>query len=186
VASTNRAPAPLDQPSIISILNSVSGQLTVRGQGVLNGRMYQGAHQHGRRQDVDLLGSVQRRTADGAVANDARHNLYRGVMRAGRQHRAECVEQSRLHHGNVRIGSQELADGRWTSSLTRPLATLSHPMGEGRGEGKIISSPLPYSDGRSGCSGWPAVVLEESHCLLATRNRSGRRIEIPARCAWSG
>jgi len=46
VVSTNRAPAPLDQPSIISILNSVSGQLTVRGQGVLNGRMYQGAHQH--------------------------------------------------------------------------------------------------------------------------------------------
>lgn len=41
VVSTNRAPAPLDQPSIISILNSVSGQLTVRGQGVLNGRMYQ-------------------------------------------------------------------------------------------------------------------------------------------------
>ena len=41
VVSTNRASGPLDTPSIISINNSVSGQLTVRGQGVLNGRIYQ-------------------------------------------------------------------------------------------------------------------------------------------------
>jgi hypothetical protein len=41
VASTNRTPAPLDQPAIISIANDVSGQLTVCGQGVVNGRMYQ-------------------------------------------------------------------------------------------------------------------------------------------------
>jgi hypothetical protein len=41
VVSTNRTPAPLDQPAILSIANNVSGQLTVRGQGVVNGRMYQ-------------------------------------------------------------------------------------------------------------------------------------------------
>jgi hypothetical protein len=41
VVSTNRTPALLDQPSILGILNDVSGQLTVRGKGVLNGRLYQ-------------------------------------------------------------------------------------------------------------------------------------------------
>jgi hypothetical protein len=40
VASTNRTPAPLDKPSILDIFNNVSGQLLVRGQGVLNGRVY--------------------------------------------------------------------------------------------------------------------------------------------------
>ena len=40
VVSTNRTPAPLAQPAIISLANDVSGQLTVRGQSVLNGRMY--------------------------------------------------------------------------------------------------------------------------------------------------
>jgi hypothetical protein len=40
VNSTNRTPGPLDTPSINDILNNVSGQLTVRGNGVLNGRMY--------------------------------------------------------------------------------------------------------------------------------------------------
>jgi hypothetical protein len=40
VASTNRTPAPLDKPSIIDLLNNISGQLLVRGQGVLNGRVY--------------------------------------------------------------------------------------------------------------------------------------------------
>lgn len=41
VVSTNRTSAPLDQPAILSIQNNVSGQLTVRGQPVLNGRLYQ-------------------------------------------------------------------------------------------------------------------------------------------------
>jgi hypothetical protein len=41
VVSPNRASGPLDTPSIITILNNVSGQLTVRGQGVVNGRIYQ-------------------------------------------------------------------------------------------------------------------------------------------------
>jgi hypothetical protein len=41
VVSTNRTPGPLDTPQIVSIDNSVSGQLTVRGMAVLNGRMYQ-------------------------------------------------------------------------------------------------------------------------------------------------
>jgi hypothetical protein len=41
VDSTNRASGPLDTPSIKDIQNNVSGQLTVRGNGVLNGRMYQ-------------------------------------------------------------------------------------------------------------------------------------------------
>jgi len=41
VVSTNRTPGPLDTPQINSIDNSVSGQLTVRGATVLNGRMYQ-------------------------------------------------------------------------------------------------------------------------------------------------
>jgi hypothetical protein len=40
VNSTNRTSGPLDTPSINDILNNVSGQLTVRGQAVLNGRMY--------------------------------------------------------------------------------------------------------------------------------------------------
>jgi hypothetical protein len=40
VVSTNRTPGPLDTPQINSIDNSVSGQLTVRGSSVLNGRMY--------------------------------------------------------------------------------------------------------------------------------------------------
>ena len=40
VNSTNRTSGPLDTPSIKDILNNVSGQLTVRGIGVLNGRMY--------------------------------------------------------------------------------------------------------------------------------------------------
>jgi len=40
VVSTNRTSGPLDTPGIISINNSVSGQLTVRGQAVLNGRLY--------------------------------------------------------------------------------------------------------------------------------------------------
>jgi hypothetical protein len=40
VVSTNRTSAPLDTPSIIDLLNDISGQLTVRGQGVLNGRVY--------------------------------------------------------------------------------------------------------------------------------------------------
>jgi hypothetical protein len=41
VVSNNRTPGPLDTPQIVSIDNSVSGQLTVRGGAVLNGRMYQ-------------------------------------------------------------------------------------------------------------------------------------------------
>ena len=41
VVSKNRTSSPLDQPGILALLNSISGQLTVRGQGVLNGRMYQ-------------------------------------------------------------------------------------------------------------------------------------------------
>ena len=40
VVSTNRTSGPLDTPAIIAVLNDVSGQLTVRGQAVLNGRMY--------------------------------------------------------------------------------------------------------------------------------------------------
>ncbi len=40
VVSTNHSSGPLDPPSILALLNNVSGQLTVRGQGVLNGRMY--------------------------------------------------------------------------------------------------------------------------------------------------
>ena len=40
VVSTNRTPGPLDTPQITSIVNSVSGQLLVRGTSVLNGRMY--------------------------------------------------------------------------------------------------------------------------------------------------
>jgi len=40
VVSLNRTSGPLDTPAILAILNQVSGQLTVRGQGVLNGRMY--------------------------------------------------------------------------------------------------------------------------------------------------
>jgi hypothetical protein len=40
VVSTNRTSGPLDTPGISSINNSVSGQLTVRGQAVLNGRLY--------------------------------------------------------------------------------------------------------------------------------------------------
>ena len=41
VVSNNRTPGPLDTPQIVSIDNSVSEQLTVRGGAVLNGRMYQ-------------------------------------------------------------------------------------------------------------------------------------------------
>ena len=41
VVSNNRTPGPLDTPQIDSIDNSVSGQLTVRGGAVMNGRMYQ-------------------------------------------------------------------------------------------------------------------------------------------------
>jgi hypothetical protein len=41
VVSNNRTPGPLDTPQIVSIDNSVSGQLTVRGGAVLNGRIYQ-------------------------------------------------------------------------------------------------------------------------------------------------
>jgi hypothetical protein len=37
VVSTNHTPGPLDTPAIMDILNNVSGQLTVRGIGVLNG-----------------------------------------------------------------------------------------------------------------------------------------------------
>jgi hypothetical protein len=40
VVSTNRSSGPLDKPGMLDVLNDVSGQLTVRGQGVLNGRMY--------------------------------------------------------------------------------------------------------------------------------------------------
>jgi hypothetical protein len=41
VVSTNRTPGLLDTPQINGIDNSISGQLTVRGTAVLNGRMYQ-------------------------------------------------------------------------------------------------------------------------------------------------
>ena len=40
IINTNRASGPLDQPSILNLLNNVSGQITVRGNGVVNGRMY--------------------------------------------------------------------------------------------------------------------------------------------------
>lgn len=40
VVSKNRTAAPLNQPGIITILNDMSGQLTVRGGSVLNGRVY--------------------------------------------------------------------------------------------------------------------------------------------------
>ncbi len=40
VVSTNRTSAPLDTPGIIALLNDIDGQLTVRGQGVVNGRVY--------------------------------------------------------------------------------------------------------------------------------------------------
>src|SRR5271154_348043 len=41
VVSNNRTPGPLDTPQIAGIDNNVSGQLTVRGGAVINGRMYQ-------------------------------------------------------------------------------------------------------------------------------------------------
>jgi hypothetical protein len=41
VVNYNRTSGPLDTPQIVSIDNSVSGQLTVRGSTVINGRMYQ-------------------------------------------------------------------------------------------------------------------------------------------------
>ena len=41
IVSTNRAPQPLDTPTILNIDNSVKGQLMVRGTTVVNGRMYQ-------------------------------------------------------------------------------------------------------------------------------------------------
>jgi len=40
IVSPNHASGPLAQPSILALLNDVSGQITVRGQAVLNGRMY--------------------------------------------------------------------------------------------------------------------------------------------------
>ena len=40
VVSTNRTSSPLDTPAIIALLNDVVGQITVRGQSVVNGRMY--------------------------------------------------------------------------------------------------------------------------------------------------
>ena len=40
VVSSNRTSGPLDTPAILALFNNVSGQLTVRGQAVLNGRMY--------------------------------------------------------------------------------------------------------------------------------------------------
>jgi hypothetical protein len=40
VVSVNRTTGPLDTPAILAIFNNVTYQLTVRGQGVLNGRMY--------------------------------------------------------------------------------------------------------------------------------------------------
>jgi hypothetical protein len=40
VVSINRRSRPLATPAIIALINTVSGRLTVRGQGVLNGRMY--------------------------------------------------------------------------------------------------------------------------------------------------
>lgn len=40
MVSKNRSSGPLDTPGILDVLNNVSGQLLVRGQGVLNGRMY--------------------------------------------------------------------------------------------------------------------------------------------------
>jgi hypothetical protein len=41
IVSSNRTPSPLDQAAIRSIANNISGQLTVRGQSVVNGRLYQ-------------------------------------------------------------------------------------------------------------------------------------------------
>lgn len=41
VVGTNHTARPLATPAIIALINAVSGQLTVRGQVVLNGRMYQ-------------------------------------------------------------------------------------------------------------------------------------------------
>jgi hypothetical protein len=40
VVSTNRQSRPLATPAIIALINAVSGQLKVRGNAVLNGRMY--------------------------------------------------------------------------------------------------------------------------------------------------
>ena len=40
VVSTNRRSRPLATPAILALINAVSGRLTVRGQAVLNGRMY--------------------------------------------------------------------------------------------------------------------------------------------------
>ena len=40
VVSTNRTSGPLDKPSILALLNNVSGELTVRGQAVVNARNY--------------------------------------------------------------------------------------------------------------------------------------------------
>jgi hypothetical protein len=40
VVSTNRKSRPLAKPAILALINTVSGRLTVRGQAVLNGRMY--------------------------------------------------------------------------------------------------------------------------------------------------
>jgi len=40
VVSKNRTSSPLDTPAIAAVLNDISGQLTVRSRGVVNGRMY--------------------------------------------------------------------------------------------------------------------------------------------------
>jgi hypothetical protein len=40
IISTNHTPMPLDKPAIKDVLNNISGQMTVRGQGVLNARNY--------------------------------------------------------------------------------------------------------------------------------------------------
>ena len=40
VVNTHRTSSPLDTPAILALLKNVSGQITVRGRSVVNGRMY--------------------------------------------------------------------------------------------------------------------------------------------------
>ena len=113
VVSNNRTSGPLDTPAILALFNNVSGQLTVRGQGVLNGRMYKA-----------------RTSTDGGKTwtewpqfNGARLMVLSPtipgtvymveVCAHGRHHRPNSVEQSRLHHGNVTFADGRLLSGHF-------------------------------------------------------------------------
>ena len=137
-ASTNRSSSPLDDTSIVSLLNNGTTQALLRLEPVTNAKTYQvQVCADGGKTWLEWCMSTQA-PAHRADEPCAGHDVSRAGAGHRRQHRGQQLDQSRLHHVNMKPpGRVEMEVRSWQlekpSPHPNPLSFL-----EGSGEGVTI------------------------------------------------